>query len=124
MPLPAVVARLNKRLVNRLMRPLASHPPFALLTHVGRRSGRRYQIPINVFPRRGGFVFALTYGDDTDWVKNVLAAGGGELSYDDVDYQLSNPRVVGRAEAWSDLPASVKPMLWLLRVKEFLLVDA
>lgn len=26
-----------------------------------------------------GYVLALTYGPDTDWVKNVLAAGGCEL---------------------------------------------
>lgn len=124
MPLPRWVARLNKRFVNRLMRPLAEYPPFALLTHVGRRSGRSYQITINAFRRSSGFVIPLTYGRDTDWVRNVLSAARGQLSFGGVDYRLSNPRIVGRAGAWSDLPLAVKPMLWLLRVKEFLLVDA
>lgn len=124
MPLPRWVARLNRRFVNRLMRPLAQHPPFALLTHVGRRSGRSYRITINVFPRPGGFVFSLTYGAGTDWVKNLLAAGGARLRYAGADYRLTNPRIVGRPEAWSHIPLVVKPMLWLLKVKKFLLVDA
>jgi deazaflavin-dependent oxidoreductase (nitroreductase family) len=123
MPLPDFVARLNKRVVNRLMEPLTGHPPFALLTHVGRRSGRRYQIPINVFPREGGFVFALTYGHDTDWLRNVMATGEAELSYDGVDYRLRDPRMVGRDEVWSILPSAVKPMLRLLGVTEFVTMD-
>ncbi|MGA7272081.1 MAG: nitroreductase family deazaflavin-dependent oxidoreductase [Acidimicrobiia bacterium] len=124
MPLPGFVAQLNKRFVNRLMRPLAAHPPFGLLTHVGRKSGRRYQIPINVFPRRGGFLLCLTYGRDTDWVKNVLAADGAELFYDGSDYHLANPRIVGRDRAWPDLPLMVKPLLWLVGVRDFILADA
>jgi deazaflavin-dependent oxidoreductase (nitroreductase family) len=124
MPLPDIVARLNRRLVNRFMEPLADHPPFARLTHVGRGSGQRYQIPINVFPRGDGFVFALTYGHDTDWLKNVMAAGGAELAYAGHDYRLRDPRIVGREAVWSDLPLPVKPMLRLLAVTEFLIVDA
>lgn len=31
---------------------------------------------MNVFPVPGGLVIALTYGPRTDWVRNVLAAGG------------------------------------------------
>ena len=38
-----------------------------------------YQTPVNVFATEDGYVLALTYGLDTDWVKNVLAAGGCEL---------------------------------------------
>lgn len=123
MPLPGFVAQLNKRFINRLMRPLAANPPFGLLTHVGRSSGRRYQIPINVFRRRGGFVLCLTYGRDTDWLRNVMAAGSAELSYDGSDYELANPRIVGRDQAWPDLPPAVKPLLWLVGVRDFVLVD-
>jgi hypothetical protein len=34
---------------------------------------------VNVFRAGDGYVIALTYGPETDWVKNVLAAGGCEL---------------------------------------------
>lgn len=51
-------------------------PGFAVVHHRGRRSGRAFETPVDVFPVDGGFVLALTYGPDTDWVKNVMAAGG------------------------------------------------
>jgi hypothetical protein len=35
-------------------------PGFAILTHVGRRSGRVYRTPINVFRRGDQYLFALT----------------------------------------------------------------
>ena len=34
---------------------------------------------VNVFSAGNGYAIALTYGPETDWVKNVLAAGGCEL---------------------------------------------
>jgi len=38
---------------------------------------------------QNGFVIALTYGRESEWVKNVLAAGGCELETRGVRYQLS-----------------------------------
>jgi deazaflavin-dependent oxidoreductase (nitroreductase family) len=76
-PIPLAIGRLNRVGFNRLSTPVARHlPGFAVVHHRGRRSGREFQTPVNVFPVQGGFVLALTYGPDTDWVKNVLAAGG------------------------------------------------
>jgi deazaflavin-dependent oxidoreductase (nitroreductase family) len=64
------------RYVNPLTRPVTARlPTFALLTHRGRRSGRSYRTPINVFRRGDNYFFFLTYGSDVQWVKNVLAAG-------------------------------------------------
>jgi hypothetical protein len=37
-------------------------PGFGILSHVGRKSGRTYRIPINVFQRCDYYYFALTYG--------------------------------------------------------------
>lgn len=80
MPIPRTVRRWNKVGLNRVTKRIAPWMPgFGVVVHRGRRSGRRYQTPVNVFPAEDGYVFALTYGPDTDWVKNVLAAGGCEL---------------------------------------------
>jgi hypothetical protein len=54
-------------------------PGFAIVRYRGRRSGRLYRTPMNVFRRGDQCVFALTYGSDVQWVKNVLAAGVAEL---------------------------------------------
>jgi deazaflavin-dependent oxidoreductase (nitroreductase family) len=51
-------------------------PGFGILEYKGRKSGRTYRTPINVFRRGDWFVFALTYGADVQWVKNIVAAGG------------------------------------------------
>jgi len=76
MPIPRRVGQWNKVGLNRLTRHIAPWMPgFGVIVHRGRRSGRRYQTPVNVFPTADGYLIALTYGPGTDWVKNVLAAG-------------------------------------------------
>jgi deazaflavin-dependent oxidoreductase (nitroreductase family) len=80
MPLPRTLARWNKVGLNRVTKRVAPWMPgFGVVTHAGRRSGRRFQTPVNVFPAEDGYLLALTYGPDSDWVKNVMAAGGCEL---------------------------------------------
>lgn len=122
-PVPRVVARANRRALNRVMSRVAPHLPFfGLLTHVGRRSGRSYTIPINVF-RDGerGFRIALTYGRDADWVRNVLAAGGCTLVTRRHRYELSDPRLVHDPDlTWA--PAVVRQLLGLIRVPDSLLL--
>jgi deazaflavin-dependent oxidoreductase (nitroreductase family) len=69
------MARFNQRFTNRFTRHIAGWAPgFALLEHVGRRSTHTYETPVNVFSAQGRYLFALTYGD-SEWVRNVLAAG-------------------------------------------------
>ena len=78
--LARTIARFNKRVTNRITGPLAPHlPGFGVVRAHGRTSGKRYETPVNVFTRADGFVIALTYGTQSDWVQNVLAAGGCEL---------------------------------------------
>jgi deazaflavin-dependent oxidoreductase (nitroreductase family) len=67
------MAAFNRRFTNHVTRHVAGWAPgFALLSHVGRRSGRLYKTPVNVFKADGRYIFALTYGE-SEWVKNVLA---------------------------------------------------
>ena len=76
MPIPYPIRAFNKVVTHRLTGPFAARLPwFGVLVHVGRRSGRTYRTPINAFRTRGGYVFALTYGADTDWLRNVRARG-------------------------------------------------
>jgi deazaflavin-dependent oxidoreductase (nitroreductase family) len=84
----------TKRVINPVTRLFAGWlPGFAILTHVGRKSGRTYRTPINVFRRGDHYLFALTYGADVDWVKNVLAAGGCELQTRGRTVRLADPCV-------------------------------
>ncbi len=83
----AVTNRIASRFATRL-------PGFAIVTNVGRKSGRVYRTPVNVFRESEGFLIALTYGRDSGWVRNVLAAGGCQLETRRVRYQLSAPIIV------------------------------
>lgn len=89
------LAKINIVFTNRITGLFAGWlPGFGILTHVGRKSGKRYQTPVNVFGPPNGFTIALTYSSQSEWVKNVLAAGGCELKTRGRKYQLSTPNVV------------------------------
>jgi deazaflavin-dependent oxidoreductase (nitroreductase family) len=118
--LARTISRFNKRFTNRVTRPLAPHlPTFGVVHHTGRSSGRRYETPVNVFRRGDGFVVALTYGTQSDWVRNVLAAGGCELVTRGRRYRLDDPRVE-HDESRSLAPAPTRPILRLLGAADFL----
>jgi hypothetical protein len=58
----------------RLFNPISRHfagrlPAFGILSYIGRKSGRLYHTPINVFRRNGTYIFALTYGSEVNWVR-------------------------------------------------------
>jgi deazaflavin-dependent oxidoreductase (nitroreductase family) len=121
MPIPDRIRHLNKVRLNRLTRPLFRLlPGMAVVVHRGRRSGRAYQTPVNVFPRPGGrYVIALTYGPDTDWVRNVLAAGGCELLTRGTHLELTAPQVY-RDESRREIRVPERLALRVLRVFDFL----
>jgi deazaflavin-dependent oxidoreductase (nitroreductase family) len=94
MPIPKVVGQWNRVGLNRVTKRVAPWlPGLGLVVHRGRRSGKVYQTPVNVFAGADGYVLALTYGTDTDWVKNVLAAGGCELRTRGQVFRLTAPRL-------------------------------
>ncbi len=89
------VAAFHRRVTNRVTIPFAARlPGFGIITSVGRKSGKLYRTPVNVFREPDGFRIALTYGRDSGWVRNVLAAGGCELETRRVLYQLCAPVLV------------------------------
>jgi deazaflavin-dependent oxidoreductase (nitroreductase family) len=139
--LGAVQPVLPSRAVRILMRPLTKKlnpvilnfaggrrfPMAAQLTHVGRRSGRTYVTPVSA--RRTGDVvlIALTFGNRSDWARNVWAAGGCALRMDGVEYQASGPAFVSRADAATEVRAAFSPFerlgVRMLGIKQFMRLD-
>jgi deazaflavin-dependent oxidoreductase (nitroreductase family) len=121
MPIPARVAQWNKVGLNRVVRHVAPWMPgLGLVVHRGRRSGRSYQTPVSTFPTEDGFVIALTYGaDKTEWVKNVLAAGGCELRTRGRVLRVDSPRVY-HDDARHEIGAPHRYVLQLIGVADFL----
>src|SRR5258706_15874125 len=85
----------------------------------GGRSARRYETPVNVFPAADGYVLALTYGPDSDWAKNVLAAGGCELRTRGRTVPLTSPRLF-RDESRHNIRPFERQVLRFLGVSDFL----
>ena len=120
MPIPKPVGRFNRRVTNRITRHFAGWMPwFGIVIHVGRRSGRVYRTPVNVFRDGNRYVFALTYGPDTDWVRNVVAAGGCEIETRRRTIRLHDPQRFPDPSR-SAMPIPVRWALALFRVDEFL----
>jgi deazaflavin-dependent oxidoreductase (nitroreductase family) len=121
MPAPRWLARANRVGLNQVVKFVAPWlPGFGLIVHRGRKSGREFRTPVNLFGRRDGFVFALTYGSDADWVQNVLAADGCSVITRRRRYELADP-VLYVDESRSDMPAfPVRYILAAVGVSEFL----
>lgn len=126
MPTPVPTPR------TRFIRPFTTHilnrftrlfvhrlPGFAIISHRGRKSGQTHRTPMNVFRDGDDYLFALTYGSDVQWVKNILAAREADLQIGDTTIHLTDP------ELFVDptrrlMPQHVRTLLGVMRVSEFL----
>ena len=117
------VARFNRAVTNRITRRFAGRAPgFGIVIHRGRKSDRLYRTPVNVFRVPEGFLIALTYGRDSEWVRNLLAAGGGDLETQGRLYRLSAPVVLH--EPGRRFPSFVRLITRIGGVTDYLRVAA
>lgn len=92
----------------------------SVIEHTGRVSGKSFRTPVTPMATTDGFVIALPYGPDTDWVKNVLAAGSATLVHQGETYDLERPEVVPLEEAALAFGTRERRMLRLFGVQECL----
>jgi deazaflavin-dependent oxidoreductase (nitroreductase family) len=108
---------------NPTVRRLAARlPTMGVMHHTGRRSGREYRTVLNVFRHRFGYVIAIAYGRESDWVRNVMAKGSCDVVTMGRRVHLVHPRIVVD-ETRRLLPLPWRPVLKLLKVKDFLLLE-
>lgn len=112
----------NKYITNRITRGFAnfSRGPFALMRHVGRRSGKTYETPIMVWPAADGFIIALTYGPEVDWYRNILAAQHGTILWHGRAYTLEKPEPVDVQTALPAFPPFVRQILRRFGTQHFI----
>lgn len=124
MPAPHWLARFNKHATNRVLGPFAERlPGFGIVVHTGRKTQRQYRTPIMLFPHADGYVIALTYGPQSQWVRNVLASGGCTLETRGRLVPLTQPRLVHDKQRQL-VPAPIRVALRLLRVADFLVLSS
>ena len=120
MPIDRKVARFNRRFANHLVGPLFSRlPGFGKVHHRGRKSGREFTTPVKLFRRGADIVITLPYGPGSDWVKNVLAAGGCEITTRGRRIQVTGP-VVFTDDGTTRMPALTRRILSRVEATEFL----
>jgi deazaflavin-dependent oxidoreductase (nitroreductase family) len=69
-----------------------AHP--SVVRHVGRTTGQEYETPVGAVSTGDGFVIALPYGRNTDWLKNVLASGSATIVHDGGTHRVEQPEVL------------------------------
>jgi deazaflavin-dependent oxidoreductase (nitroreductase family) len=114
------LARFNLAVTNKITSRFAGWlPGFGIITHVGRKSGKVYHTPINVFRVPNGFAIALTYGRESEWVKNVLAASRCELQTRGRHYRVSHPTIAHDATR-KQFPFPVRIVLGIVGANDFM----
>lgn len=103
--------------------PIAGKMPgMAVVHHIGRRSGKEYRTPVLLFRDDGGsYVIELTYGAESDWVKNVVSAGQCHLTTRGTTIHCTDPHIAAATgHPWA--PAIARVILKLVRVDKVLLL--
>jgi deazaflavin-dependent oxidoreductase (nitroreductase family) len=125
-----IVMRPMTKVLNPLIRRMAGRRHFnmaARIYHRGRRSGREYVTPATARLSGEHFWVSLTFGANSDWCRNVRAAGECTVRWQGRDYHAVRPVVVDRpvalAAAGKAFKRSEKAMMKAIGVKQFLRLD-
>ncbi|GAB2841110.1 nitroreductase/quinone reductase family protein [Microbacterium insulae] len=68
--------------------------PWAVVRVPGRVSGRVYDTPVGVKRVGDDLYISLVYGEGTQWLRNVRAAGGATVIHDGREIEATDPEVV------------------------------
>jgi deazaflavin-dependent oxidoreductase (nitroreductase family) len=124
-------------LVRNIMRPLtgvlnpisvkmAGGPGFRLggrIHHVGRRTGTEYVTPVGARVKGGKVLIPLTFGNRSDWVRNVRAAGGATIEVRRRSYQMGAPEFLDWSEARKTIRADfpvARGVFKILGIRQFM----
>lgn len=88
-------------------------PPWAIVHHRGRRSGIEYATPVEIVPARdrGVLLVCLPWSANTNWARNVVAAGGATLTWRGREQRTVEPRIMTGAEASELARALFRPVV-------------
>lgn len=116
---------INKYVTNKILIHIAGKQfgHFAILSHMGRKTGKLYRIPIIAEPIENGFVIALTYGKKVDWYENIQANGSCSIKWKEKDYTLINPEFVTKEIGLLAFPKLLRSILRKVGIEYFLKLD-
>ena len=116
------VRKFNKYIFNRMTLLLSGgrFPLWSIIEHHGRVSGRRYRTPVLAIAV-GDFTYTpLPYGEDVDWLKNVLDRGSYRLKTNGRWSEIVDPIVIEAGVALPILPGGYSLAFQRFKVEKFL----
>jgi deazaflavin-dependent oxidoreductase (nitroreductase family) len=113
---------LNKRIFNRVTLKFAgsAYSPISIIHHFGRRSGNIYATPVIVEPLGDRFLFALPYGSQVDWYRNIQAAGRGTVVWHGKEYLVEKPESLVVKTGLPAFPFVLKLIVWIVGAQHFI----
>jgi len=94
----------RNRIILSIGRAGKPHSLFALLHHIGRKSGTQYSTPVRLIHRDNAFTIPLTYGERSDWYKNLKATGTMQITWQGQTYDVGKPERLEVSQAIDDFP--------------------
>jgi deazaflavin-dependent oxidoreductase (nitroreductase family) len=113
--------RVGAAYVNRVVDPWLvrrgildrTHGEIGLIEHVGRRTGVVRVSPVHPVATDDGFRIIVPLGFESQWARNVLAAGRCRIQLDDTVHDLERPSLVAPTDI-AGLPVVLRrAMTWL-----------
>jgi hypothetical protein len=102
---PSLRVRLVLKPMTKVLNPIIGklagrrHVPIAQLHHIGRRSGISHLTSVGARLTSGVVLIPLTFGNLSDWARNVYAAGGCSVHINGAAYHVVHPQFLGVADA-------------------------
>ena len=124
-PVVDAVRRMNRSVTNpRVMRTAGTAATqTSVIEHVGRRSGRSYETPVDIVDTETEMLIALPYGARTDWLRNVLAAGSASVVTGGERLEVGSPTIVATADVVDLIPGRTLATLRLFGVSQCLRLE-
>ena len=121
-PVVDAVRRVNRSVTNpRVMRTAGSaQTQTSVIAHVGRKSGRAYETPVDIISTTTGLLIALPYGTRVDWLRNVVAADSATVVTHGDRVDVERPTIVATADVAALIPRRTLRTLRLLGVNQCL----
>jgi len=132
---PSLIVRTTMRPMTKVLNPLMArfaggrHLPLAAqLRHTGRKSGRAYVTTVGARVHGDVILIPLTFGNQSDWSRNVAAAGGCSIRIEGTDYEATEPEFLDRQQAAPLAKAAFSPVqragFRMLGIRQFMRLHA
>ena len=131
---PAAIVRVRVRPLTKILNPLMVRLagrrffPMAQIHHVGRRSGKAYVTPTSAHVHGDVLLIGLTFGNQSDWSRNVRAAGGCTVRLGGHAYRATSPELITWADDRALVASAFNPVLRagfrVLGIRQFMRLHA